>query len=431
LNANILSTRTFTVFVIMALLTTFVTTPMTSFLFPPWYQKKLDSWRRGEIDWDTGAPILPRESQTGSNEDQKSVRAPMRSLFVYLRLDSLPSTLGLLSMFGRNFGRVQDGETAGETEGTATETTPQGNSASKAPVLRAHGVRLTPLQDRDSSVMTVSQLSEYSRFDPVVNVFRTVGQLCGVSVTGDTAVVSESNYAEAFLSRAAQSESDLVLVPWSENGGLSDAQQVENPNQSHRKPSLDYTSMVRRILAATELNIAIHMATDTEPQQQQQDLLVNLKPSHILLPYFGGPDSHLALRIVLQLCEHPFLKATVIRMPVTDINSPTLEDDEFFTYAENNHAPHIDSSITFERPGIAESIENILEHATSGPHFGDGEADRCVLTVLGRYGDLQLIKRQASTMLSDDTRDCLGAIGAWFVAKGIKTDLLVTQAKMS
>lgn len=52
LQARILSTRTFAIFVVMALITTFATTPLVVWLYPPWYQRKLERWKQGEIDWD-------------------------------------------------------------------------------------------------------------------------------------------------------------------------------------------------------------------------------------------------------------------------------------------------------------------------------------------------------------------------------------------
>ena len=47
LQAKILSTRTFTIFVVMALATTFATTPLTASLYPPLYQRKLEACKRG------------------------------------------------------------------------------------------------------------------------------------------------------------------------------------------------------------------------------------------------------------------------------------------------------------------------------------------------------------------------------------------------
>jgi hypothetical protein len=86
----------------MALITTFATTPLTSLLYPPWYQKKIQAWKRGEIDWDTGEVLrkrnngddsdLPREGRKGQGE--------ISSLLIYLRLDNMPNTLAFVSLFG-------------------------------------------------------------------------------------------------------------------------------------------------------------------------------------------------------------------------------------------------------------------------------------------------------------------------------------------
>ena len=51
----------------MALVTTFVSSPLTSYFYPLWYQKKVESWRRGEIDWDTGKPLDGSDTLSGLN----------------------------------------------------------------------------------------------------------------------------------------------------------------------------------------------------------------------------------------------------------------------------------------------------------------------------------------------------------------------------
>jgi hypothetical protein len=74
----------------MALITTFATTPLTSLLYPPWYQKKIEAWKRGEIDWETGAPI--DENRRGCEDtliDREKPDESVRSLLVYLRLDNM------------------------------------------------------------------------------------------------------------------------------------------------------------------------------------------------------------------------------------------------------------------------------------------------------------------------------------------------------
>jgi hypothetical protein len=74
----------------MALITTFATTPLTSLLYPPWYQRKLEAWKRGEIDWETGNPIgNARQSAEDALIDREKSSEDIRSLLVYLRLDNM------------------------------------------------------------------------------------------------------------------------------------------------------------------------------------------------------------------------------------------------------------------------------------------------------------------------------------------------------
>ena len=73
LQAKILSVRTFSMFVLMAILTTVATTPLTMWLYPPWYQHKLDLWKKGKIEWD-GTPIIRDEDSETSDSDPLQAR---------------------------------------------------------------------------------------------------------------------------------------------------------------------------------------------------------------------------------------------------------------------------------------------------------------------------------------------------------------------
>lgn len=56
LNAGIISQKVYSMFVVMALVTTFLTTPLTLWIYPVWYREKVAKFRRGEINWD-GTPV--------------------------------------------------------------------------------------------------------------------------------------------------------------------------------------------------------------------------------------------------------------------------------------------------------------------------------------------------------------------------------------
>jgi hypothetical protein len=86
----------------MALVTTFLTTPLTTWLYPNWYQVKVERWRRGEIDWDGNAvESTGRNDSIAVAKDQmKSV--PVRKLLVYLRLDGLSGVCTLAALLSSN-----------------------------------------------------------------------------------------------------------------------------------------------------------------------------------------------------------------------------------------------------------------------------------------------------------------------------------------
>ena len=74
----------------MALITTFATTPLTSALYPLWYQRKLEAWKRGDIDWDSGAPVRNRDGGPSDNISlQKIGSTRIGSMLIYLRLDNM------------------------------------------------------------------------------------------------------------------------------------------------------------------------------------------------------------------------------------------------------------------------------------------------------------------------------------------------------
>lgn len=69
LQAGIISQKVYTMFVIMALVTTFLTTPLALWVYPVSYREKRDKYLRGECDWN-GNPIVK------TNEDS-SVEATL------------------------------------------------------------------------------------------------------------------------------------------------------------------------------------------------------------------------------------------------------------------------------------------------------------------------------------------------------------------
>ncbi|OAP56295.1 hypothetical protein AYL99_09474 [Fonsecaea erecta] len=224
LQAKILSTRTFTIFVVMALITTFATTPLTTWLYPPWYQRKLELWKQGRIDWD-GNPVR-RESDMESTSEADILRKTnvAKKVLVYLRLDGLPSLFTMVSLLAHN----PEEEAAERRDHHQNDEPLMLNTHALSSVVRlrrpiqVHGLRLMELTERESSVMRVSEIEEFAGRDPVIKAFGTFAQSCDMAVGGQIAVVPDHSFSGTLLSRATDLQSDLVLVPWSETGTLSE-----------------------------------------------------------------------------------------------------------------------------------------------------------------------------------------------------------------
>ncbi|KAI9741579.1 MAG: K(+)/H(+) antiporter [Claussenomyces sp. TS43310] len=376
LQAKILSTRTFTIFVVMALVTTVATTPLTSFLYPPWYQKKLESWKRGEIDWD-GNRLLPETH--GEHEVEKLQSTRVRRLLVYLRLESLPSLftfINLLSGDGSTVAKVhksKEGSDMGEESSTSV--------LFKERPLEVHGVRILELTERTSSVMKVTEVDEYAFRDPVVNTFRTFAQLNNVAVSGGISIVPESSYAETLTGRAADTASDLVLIPWSEDGSLSEGDSslvLSRSSPQDRYTSGPYNSFIQSTFDAATCNTAVFInrsfggsSLQERPLQrtisnlslrshrQAQMSPVADRSHHIFLPFFGGLDDRVALRFVLQLAQNSNITATIVHiLPSSSSSMPV----------DSKHPVLAADGISRPPSSYAEPGNRILQHGSPEDH---------------------------------------------------------------
>jgi len=343
LQAKILSTRTFTIFVVMALVTTVSTTPLTTFLYPPSYQKKLEAWKRGEIDWDGNELNPPTLDSPPERGTEKVLNTQVRRLLVHLRLDSLPSIFTFIALLGGEKPPVIARTHRARLElSTVPEDLDSSTNSSSEPVpkrpLEVHGLRMLELTDRTSSVMKVSEMEEHSYKDPVVNAFRTCAQLSNVAVSGNVSVVPEDSYAETLTGQASDHSSDLILIPWSEHGDISDG---KNEIADDHFASGIQDAFIQKTFEQAKCNTAVFVnrgfggpvMSESRSLSRSVSGLSHRGPPiqpivdqshHIYFPFFGGHDDRVALRFVLQLAQNTNITATITHF-ITPLVSPSKE----------------------------------------------------------------------------------------------------------
>lgn len=403
----------------MALVTTVATTPLTTVLYPPWYQKKLDAWKRGEIDWDGNRLIS--EHDAGHDSLEKLQSSSVRRLLVYLRLDSLPSLFTFVALLG-------------------------GEEPAK-PALQVHGLRMLELTERTSSVMKSSEADEYTVRDPVVNAFRTFAQLNHVAVSSDVSVVPESSYADTIIGKASDMFSDLVLIPWSETGTISEG------DQSHFLPEINSTDrfangsqmfFMRTVLDAARCNtvVFINRGFGPVPAHDSRSLrrtISGLSIHHevtifpvtdlkrrVFFPFFGGADDRVALRLVLQLARSASISATIVQVRTLNVSMSTNSEDVSFLCSLRDSLPaELSTRVAFIENPTASNIATWFETnvVPSSPKAGD-------LIIVGRRkGSSPVVTENLANMGSgSELRRTLGPAAEFIISTGANAGLVVVQA---
>lgn len=326
-------------FVVMALVTTFATTPLTTLLYPKWYQIKVGRWRRGEIDWNSNSPQdASRHDSVAVAKDQLKTNA-VRKLLVYLRLDGLSSVCTLAALLSPNDQppapkvHPEKRKQVASSPEPAAEKSPA--TEEETPKLQVHGVRLMELTDRDSSVMKVSEIDEYTLWDPVVNTFRAFGQWHDLSIMAGVSVVPEHSYADMVVGMAQQESTDLLLLPWSETGSMSEHQSGLEIDEANRFANGPFTEFVSCVLDQTTCNVGVLIERTMYRKPPGQQSLGGMsvwssvwpatRSHHIMLPFVGGEDDRYALRFVLQLAKNDQVTATIVHLDIA-IRAPAGDD---------------------------------------------------------------------------------------------------------
>ncbi|KAL0942957.1 k+ homeostasis protein kha1 [Colletotrichum truncatum] len=406
LQAKILSTRTFTMFVVMALVTTFATSPLVMWLYPPSYQQKLDLWKRGKINWD-GTPIT-HDADGEVEDDQKEAANKM---LVYLRTDGLSSLMSTVSMFtsgqrlsnSKNSAMDIHGNRSGEKG--LVEHAAVGPEAESPPqeLLRIHGCRLVGLTERNSSVMKVSEIEDYAGHDPIIKAFGISANNTtrDVMISGQIAVVPEDSFADTLATEAAKQGTDLILVPWSETGTISELPSFYSATmRGDPLTSGDFSNLmcsifdeaknvsaVATFIDATLLNKSDTSETGVKRPRQLQRHVSGVSLSELQDPsaarffsaerrgkrsirvlYTGTEDDIFAVRLGVQLAQNENLEVTI-----TEAADPDASANMKYVRIKANIQDSIANRIIFSQIDAAKNatpssvITEILELQSADP----------------------------------------------------------------
>ncbi|KAK9356095.1 Sodium/hydrogen exchanger family-domain-containing protein [Lipomyces doorenjongii] len=363
LQAGILSQRVFTMFVVMALACTFLTTPLTTLLYPAWYQKKVALWRRGDINWNdpfVDVPTVPYRADTRrpSAETVREDTAPLAPLKVLVMLTRLESISGItvflrLLIPNRGYTSSEQAQTIHPSRRGASEKADSISIARQSDALMIHGLKLEELTDRTSALMRASSIEDEDnplslRKDPILQSFVSVGKFWDRSrITGAKAIIPDHEFAEYTASKAADLDSDMVVVPWTvTNAADSDfltSKMVRIVKGLYESATCDVVVLLDRGFddAAVE-----HVNEGNNAANWMFTRGGRGERHHILFPFFGNKDDLEALKFLKErVFGNKDVTATIVHGSIdTDSHDSLLSITS--AYSERILLESIDSNVT-------------------------------------------------------------------------------------
>jgi hypothetical protein len=325
-------------FVLEALVLTFMTTPLVTTLYPPHLRKRVSATGTpfGNVPDDEGLPALGEKSPI-SGDRASATRT--RFTVVLDKLEHLPGAMALAQLV-QPANIIDDDKRNSKLNPQITDKPGRASCSLHSPVPRSRApvslsaLRLIELSDRTSAVMKSSAAETLLHTDPLLAVLRMYGvlHLQGASVHSALAIVPNEDMAYSVVEHARERGSEMVMLPWmpavdgfastegtdGEVGTPAKSPMSNNPFEAlfksavgfDRSTSVMHSQFVRSVFAqAKTMDVALFV-----DQSLPGATFRDNGRQHVFLPFFGGPDDRLALDFVVQLCEKPRVSASVVRI---------------------------------------------------------------------------------------------------------------------
>ena len=342
-------------FVLEALVLTFMTTPLVTWLYPLKFRRRIPASGANfhNVADDEAVARGQHVTNSGSDENLKT-----RFTVVLDKLEHLPGMMALTQL-------IQPSPSDPRSVSMQRDVLPRS--------ITTQALRLIELSDRVSAVMKSSISDTLLLTDPMLSIFRMFGHLNGIKVSPALSIVKFDDLAYSVAEHANNHDSDMILMPWLPPVHTSDSGNSPTPPLDAHQPlpppitpnlttasnqtasgfkshfshnpfdilfkssegggmpgsggndisnsvSFIYSQFVRGVFSQSKTDVALFVDQNT---LDFTSIVGNgggagVLHQHIFLPFFGGPDDRLALDFVIQICANPRVRGTVVRMTKSD-----------------------------------------------------------------------------------------------------------------
>lgn len=327
LQAGILDTRTFSMFVLHALILTFMTTPLTLAFYPARHRNH------------SGTAVLPHpRAESGEGSERPSISHESfttRVAVVVDKIEQVPAVMTLTQLLQHSTHHIISSKASvshsDEKSAHSYPTLTYHNRAVTAAPVSVDVLRLIELTDRASAVLLSQSVDSLIHKDPILSVIRTFGYLNRMVVSTALSIIGWEEFVPSVATHVKQANAQMVIVPWS-SGTIGEIPSTGNEvaegstprpsagivpsnpfdamfgqKQTGSSEAVVHTQFIRKVFTDIPADVALFVDRGLPQALEGQ------AGQHIFLPFFGGPDDRLALQFVVQLCMSSSMSATVVR----------------------------------------------------------------------------------------------------------------------
>ncbi|KAF3975629.1 hypothetical protein ACB098_01G147700 [Castanea mollissima] len=380
---KVLNDQTFAIMVLMALFTTFITTPIVMAIYKPENRKRMADYKNRKIE-------------------RKNPNTQLRILTCYHSVRNIPSIINLLEA---------------------------SRGSEKREGLSVYALHLMELSERSSAIIMVHKArknglpfwnkSQQSDANHVVVAFEAYRQLSHVSIRSMKAISSMPGMHDDICNTAESNRAAIIILPFHKH------QRVDGSLETTRS---EFRLVNRKVLEHARCSVGILVDRGLGGTTQVAASNVSY---FIMVLFFGGCDDREALAYGVRMAEHPGIRLTVIRFivetesvgEIVRLNRETASsklrssDEEFLAEFKQNMAK--DDSIKYEEKLVRNAADAIAVLS---------ELKRCSLFLVGRRPECEAA---LDLCRSDDCSE-LGPVGGLLTSPDFSTTasvLIVQQYK--
>jgi hypothetical protein len=363
-DAGVINAKVFVIMVAMCLITTCMTTPAVSYIYPAHYQRAValrtaakEKQKRGDVER-AGSP----ETTDGANNG---------FMLCIDKLNNLPGMMTILEMLNHAVPKSES-ESTNSTLAVPSPDGPLPPTTEKGEILgpKLLALRLLHLTDRSSSVLlAATERAEVLRRDSLMTVFQAFAKLNGIFVRPRMTLSTDpEDFAHSIYDEAVESGTGVIVIPWNSSAlpdpPMKNSDASQNPILS-RPLVTSNTQVVSRLLSTTA-NTGLVTAVFVDREFGGSGHFLN-----IVVPLYGSIDDEEVLKMASALSHNRSCTIQIIRVE-TATKAWTKKQEGLETTVEID-AQSIDTSMD-EGPQLPEDNQ-VLVHSYF-PHRAFSTSER-------------------------------------------------------